>query len=75
MVNRGAHRQAISFFADLCQMFSWTRKRQPWRALLVEGDPTELVDISPLIPSTTRQNEAASFYRLSRWNCITASSK
>jgi integrase len=51
VVNRGAHRQAISFFADLTQMFSWARKRQPWRALLVEGDPTELVDISPLIPA------------------------
>ncbi|PTR24417.1 phage integrase family protein [Pseudomonas sp. GV085] len=50
VVNRGAHRQAISFFADLTQMFSWARKRQPWRALLVEGDPTELVDISPLTP-------------------------
>lgn len=49
--NRGAHRQAISFFADLTQMFSWARKRQPWRALLLEGDPTELVDISPLIPA------------------------
>lgn len=46
-VNRGAHRQAFSFFADLIQMFSWARKRQPWRALLVEGDPTELVDSSP----------------------------
>jgi len=51
VLNRGAYRQAISFFADLTQMFSWARKRQPWRALLIEGDPTELVDISPLIPA------------------------
>ena len=51
VINRGAHRQAISFFADLTQMFSWARKRQPWRALLIEGDPTELVDITPLIPA------------------------
>jgi hypothetical protein len=28
LVNRGAHRQAIGFFADLTQMFSWARKRQ-----------------------------------------------
>ncbi len=27
--NRSAHRQAISFFADITQMFSWARKRQP----------------------------------------------
>jgi len=51
VVSSGAHRQAISFFADLTQMFSWGRKRQPWRALLTEGDSTELVDISPLIPT------------------------
>lgn len=29
-------------------------KRQPWRALLVEGDPTELVDIPPLIADEVR---------------------
>jgi hypothetical protein len=51
VLSRGAHRQAISFFADLTQMFGWARKRQPWRARLVEGDPTELVDITPLIPA------------------------
>jgi hypothetical protein len=32
-------------------MFRWARKRQPWRALLVEVDPTELVVITPLIPA------------------------
>jgi hypothetical protein len=32
-------------------MLSWARKRQPWRALLVEGDSTELADIAPLIPA------------------------
>jgi hypothetical protein len=37
VVNRGTHRQAISFFADLSQRFSCARKRQPWRALLVEA--------------------------------------
>ncbi len=75
VLSRGAHRQAISFFADLTQMFGWARKCQPWRALLVEGDPTELVDITPLIPATTRQKEAASFRRRSCWNCTTASSE
>jgi hypothetical protein len=30
VVSRGAHRQAISFFADLTQMFRWARKRQPY---------------------------------------------
>ena len=50
-VNRGAHRRAISFFAALTQMFGWARKHQPWRALLVDDDTTELADITPLIPA------------------------
>nr|BFD40989.1 site-specific integrase [Pseudomonas sp. FFPRI_1] len=51
IINRGSTRQAIGFFADITQMFSWARKRKPWRALLAEGVPTELVDITPLIPT------------------------
>jgi hypothetical protein len=63
VVNRGAYRQAISFFADLTQMFGWARKRQPWRALLVEGDPTELVDITPTDPSRLRGGKKPDCWR------------
>ena len=58
VVSRGAVRLAISFFADVTQMFAWARKRQPWRALLVEGDPTELVDITTLIPATYEEERS-----------------
>lgn len=48
---REANRQAIGFFADVTQMFKWASKRQPWRALMIDGNPTELVDIANLIPA------------------------
>lgn len=48
---RGATRQAISLYSDIVQMFGWAQKRQPWRVLLVDGNPAELVEINKLIPS------------------------
>jgi len=51
VVGRGANRQAIGLFADITQMFAWAEKRQPWRALLVDGNPTNLIEINKLIPS------------------------
>jgi integrase len=49
--DRGANRQAIGLFADITQMFAWAEKRQPWRALLIEGNPTNLIEINKLIPA------------------------
>ena len=49
-VVREANRQAIGLFADITQMFAWAEKRQPWRALLVDGNPTNLIEINKLIP-------------------------
>jgi integrase len=48
---RGATRQAISLFSDIVQMFGWAQKRQPWRTLLVDGNPADLVEIDRLVPS------------------------
>ena len=50
VINRGANRQAIRLFADMTQMFAWAEKRQPWRTLLIDGNPTLLVEINKLIP-------------------------
>ncbi|WP_051958904.1 tyrosine-type recombinase/integrase [Janthinobacterium sp. RA13] len=30
-------------------MFAWARKRQPWRKLLVNGDPMELIEIEKIV--------------------------
>uniref|UniRef100_UPI0033402B8C tyrosine-type recombinase/integrase n=1 Tax=Castellaniella defragrans TaxID=75697 RepID=UPI0033402B8C len=47
---RGVIRQTIITFSDLRQMLAWGEKRQPWRGLLIDGNPADLVDIEKLIP-------------------------
>lgn len=49
IVNRGANRSAVIRRNDLTQMFAWARKRHPWRKLLVEGDPMELIEIEKIV--------------------------
>lgn len=50
MVKRGVHRMAVRTYNDIVQMFAWAEKRQPWRGLMVEGNPAELVEISKVLP-------------------------
>ena len=35
---------------DILQMLRWGEKRAPWRLLLIEGNPAELVEINKLLP-------------------------
>ena len=49
IVKRGANRSAVIRRNDLTQLFAWARKRQPWRKLLVEGDPMELIEIEKIV--------------------------
>lgn len=42
---------AICLNNDLVQMFAWAEKRQPWRGLMIEGNPASLVEIDKLLPS------------------------
>lgn len=49
IVNRGANRIAVRIYDDLVQLFKWAEKRQPWRKLLIEGIPTNLIDIRQII--------------------------
>lgn len=41
---------AVELSKDIGQMLRWAEKRKPWRALLIDGNPTELVDIKQLTP-------------------------
>jgi integrase len=41
---------AAMLLADLRQMYRWAEKRKPWRPLLVEGNPAELVDLKGVVP-------------------------
>lgn len=49
MVARGANRSAVSLRNNLKQMLNWAQKRQPWRRLLVEGNPMDLIEIGRIV--------------------------
>ena len=49
MVARGVNRMAVTMSRDIKQMFSWGEKRQPWRRLLQEGNPAQLIDIERIV--------------------------
>ncbi|MFL9923707.1 tyrosine-type recombinase/integrase [Herbaspirillum lusitanum] len=51
LLGRGVTRTAIIAFNDLGQMLRWGEKRQPWRGLLADGNPIDLVDMEILIPA------------------------
>ncbi|CAM5188336.1 Site-specific integrase OS=Castellaniella sp OX=1955812 GN=EPN31_04870 PE=4 SV=1 [Castellaniella denitrificans] len=40
---RGVNRSAIMLLRDLQQMFRWAGDEQPWRRLLIEGDPSKRI--------------------------------
>jgi len=41
---------AVELSKDIGQMLRWAEKRRPWRALLIDGNPAELVEIEKLVP-------------------------
>lgn len=50
VVARGANRMAVRLWRDLRQMFAWAEKRQPWRKMLIDGNPADLVRIETIVP-------------------------
>jgi integrase len=50
VVKRGTYRMASRLHSDMVQMFGWAEKRKPWRALMAEGNPAELVELEKLLP-------------------------
>jgi integrase len=46
---KGKNRTAVLLLADIRQLFRWAEKRRPWRQLLVEGNPAELVDAKQVV--------------------------
>ncbi len=49
MVARGVNRAAVVMYNSLTQMFSWAEKRQPWRKLLADGNPMDLIEIEKIV--------------------------
>ena len=46
---RGRGRTAEVLLANLRQLFHWAEQRQPWRGLLVECNPAELVELDQIV--------------------------
>jgi len=42
---------AVELSKDIGQMLRLAEKRKPWRALMIDGNPSELVDIKQLLPN------------------------
>ncbi|NHZ93227.1 tyrosine-type recombinase/integrase [Massilia sp. CCM 8733] len=58
MVARGVNRAAVMVRNSLTQMFAWAEKRQPWRKLLIDGNPMELIEIEKIVaPDYDMSNE------------------
>jgi integrase len=52
VVERGANRLAVIMSRDIRQVFAWAEKRQPWRRLLLDGNPADLVRIETVVEPT-----------------------
>ncbi|EGH71585.1 tyrosine-type recombinase/integrase [Pseudomonas syringae] len=47
--SRGLNRAVVIRSNDIGQMLRWAEKRKPWRALMKDGNPADLVDVSQLL--------------------------
>jgi len=47
--SRGLNRTVVILNNDLGQMLRWAEKRKPWRGLMVDGNPADLVDVVKLL--------------------------
>jgi integrase len=50
VIGRGTYRMASRIYNDLVQLFGWAEARKPWRALMIEGNPTKLIELAKLLP-------------------------
>lgn len=50
IIESGRVATAVELSKDIGQMLRWAEKRKPWRKLLIDGNPSELVEIGKLLP-------------------------
>ena len=50
IVADGKNATAFELSKDVKQMFTWAEKRKPWRSLMVEGNPADLIEINKILP-------------------------
>ena len=51
IIKEKKNRTAVRTANDISQMLSWAEKRKPWRQLMVDGNPADLVNIKKLLPN------------------------
>ena len=51
LVADGKSTTAFELSKDFKQMMTWAEKRKPWRLLMVEGNPADLVEIHKILPA------------------------
>jgi integrase len=49
IISQGKQRTAVALSNDIGQMLRWGEKRKPWRSLLIDGNPSDLVEIDKLL--------------------------
>ena len=49
---RGLNRSVVILNNDMGQMLRWAEKRQPWRTLMADGNPADLVDVTTPVSYT-----------------------
>jgi len=69
IIAKGKIATAVELSKDIGQMLRWAEKRKPWRALMVDGNPAELVEVNNLVPKgytkdRTRQLSAEEIRKL-----------
>ena len=50
IIETGRNRTSVLISRDIAQLLRWAEKRQPWRQLLINGNPADLVKVSALVP-------------------------
>lgn len=46
---RGLNRTVVVLNNDIGQMLRWAEKRKPWRGLMLDGNPADLIDVEQLL--------------------------
>lgn len=47
--SRGLNRAVVIRSKDIGQMLRWAEKRKPWRTLMADGNPADLIDVKKLL--------------------------
>lgn len=51
IVVEGKSTTAFELSKDVKQMLTWAEKRKPWRSLMADGNPADLVEIDKILPA------------------------